>query len=251
MTNLIELAAQPRKLLLAWQAPDSRDSDRFRWVVAILEASGDDCTLRYLRDGAEFRAVNRDRAFADLLALGYAGYPAFSPTRAVHTKGVMHAFMRRLPPRSRSDFEEYALQFRLSPKLELSDFALLGQTEAKLPSDGFSLVDPLDPEASHCDLMLEIAGYRYHAPEGNAGIDIGMPVELQPEPENAHDPSAVRVVHAERKLGYINRLQAPTFRRWLETRRVTGVIERLNGQAGRPRAFIFVRVRPWAFEAAA
>lgn len=251
MANMIERLVEPRKLLLAWQAPDSRDSDRFRWVVAVIEANGENCTLRYLRDGAEFRTLNQGREFAELRSLGYEGYPAFSLTRPVHDEGVVHTFMRRLPPRSRSDFPEYEHQFRLSPELELSDFALLGQTGAMLPSDGFSVVDPLAPEASHCDLMLEIAGYRYHVPEGNAGISIGMPVALQPEPENEHDPSAVRVVVGERKLGYINRLQAPTFRRWLESRQVTGVIERLNGKAGHPRAFIFIRVRPLALEVAA
>lgn len=251
MANLIERLVEPRRLLLAWQAPDLVPSDRFRWVVALVETNGEGCTLRYLRDGAEFRSLNRGRAFAELASLGYAGYPAFNLKRLVHDEGVLRTFMRRLPPRSRPDFQEYEHQFRLSPGLVLSDFALLGQTGAMLPSDGFSLVDPLAPEASHCDLLLEIAGYRYHAPEDKAAIEIGMPVELQPEPENEHDPSAVRVVAGTRKLGYINRLQAPTFRRWLESRRVTGVIERLSGKAGHPRAFIFVRVRPLALKAAA
>ena len=251
MANVIERMVEPRTLLLAWQAADSLRSDRFRWVVAIIESNGKDCTLRYLREGAEFRTLNEGRAFAQLHSLGFQGYPAFSLTRPVHDEGVLHTFMRRLPPRSRSDFREYAQQFRLSPELELSDFALLGQTGAKLPSDGFSLVDPLDPEASHCDLMLEIAGYRYHAPAENAGMRIGMPVELRQEPENAHDPNAVMILAGDRKVGFVNRLQAPTFRRWLETRRVTGVIERLNGTVGHPRAFIFVRVRPSVLKEAA
>ncbi len=251
MANLIERVVEPRKLLLAWQAPDSRDSDRFRWVVAILDCSGNNCTLRYLRDDAEFRSLNAGRELADLHALGYEGFPAFNMKRLVHDRGVLRTFMRRLPPRSRSDFQEYEQQFRLSPRLEFSDVALLGLTEAKLPSDGFSLVDPLDPDATHCDLMLEIAGYRYHAPAENAGMRIGMPVELQPEPENPHDTNAVRIDAGRRKLGYVNRLQAPTFRRWLETRRVTCVIERLNGRPGHPRAFVFVRVRPLVLKAAA
>jgi hypothetical protein len=164
--------------------------------------------------------------------------------RDVHSDGVLSTLMRRLPPRNRPDFREYKRQFRLSDSLELSDFALLGQTEAKLPSDGFSVVDPLNPEAASCDLMLEIAGYRYYVREQPLGVGIGNPVELLPEPDNPKDPNAVKVAIGERTIGHINRLQAPTFLRWLAKRHVTAVIERLNGNPDRPRAFIFVRVRP-------
>ncbi|MEZ5862676.1 MAG: hypothetical protein R3D25_00810 [Geminicoccaceae bacterium] len=160
--------------------------------MALVETNGEGCTLRYLRDGAEFRSLNRGRAFAELASLGYAGYPAFSLKRLVHDEGVLRTFMRRLPPRSRRIFQEYEHQFRLSPGLVLSGFALLGQTGAMLPSDGFSLWTRWPRKPAIAMLLLEIAGYRYHALEDKAAIEIGMPVELQPEPENEHDPSAVR-----------------------------------------------------------
>jgi hypothetical protein len=90
--------------------------------------------------------------------------------------------------------------------------------------------------------MLEVAGYRYHIP--NTPLKVGDPVGLQPEPENERDPNpvAVRMVNGCR-VGYINRLQTAAFRQWLSERRVTAVVERLNGRPGKPRAFIFVRVR--------
>jgi len=104
-----------------------------------------------------------------------------------------------LPPRSRSDFEEYKRQFRLPPDLHLSDFALLGKTEAKLPSDGFSVVDPLDPDTDQCDLMLEVAGYRYYAE--NVQVALDEPVSIQAEPGNKFDPDAVMVCTGGKKIG--------------------------------------------------
>jgi HIRAN domain len=249
MENWIEHVAEPRRLFLAWQAPD-HVGDRFRWAVGMLETRGDVCTLRYFGEGPEFRSLNQGRAYDELLACEYQGHPAFSLKREVHDRGVMAAFMRRLPPRSRPDFDEYKRQFRPRSDFGLSDFALLGQTEAKLPSDGFSVVDPLDAQMDWCELMLEVAGHRYYARDA-LGIFIGQPVEIKPEPDNLRDPNAVQVCADSRRIGYINRLQAPTFLSWLSENRVTGVIERLNGNPERPRAFIFVRVRPARAHAAA
>jgi hypothetical protein len=69
-------------------------------------------------------------------------------------------------------------------------------------------------------------------------------VTLAAEPENKHDLNAVSMRVAGRVIGYVNRLQAPAFLRWLDEREIKAVIERLNGQTGRPRAFVFIRVRP-------
>jgi hypothetical protein len=242
VANWIERVSEPSRLFLAWQAPDHL-GDRFRWAVGVLTPTpGGDCSLRYLQPGADFDRHNQGHSYGRLLELGYDGYPAFSPKREHHASGVLSALMRRLPPRSRRDFAEYKHQFRLSPHLYLSNFALLGRTEAKLPNDGFSVVDPLDGAADHCDLMLEVAGYRYYAEK--VCLTVGDPVELRPEPENEHDPGAVLIRAVGYTIGYMNRLQAGAFRQWLGGRNVTAVVERLNGRPGKPRAFIFVWVRP-------
>ena len=121
--------------------------------------------------------------------------------------------MRRMPARHRPDFKKYGELFRLDPKLQAFDFELLGRTEAKLPSDGFSVVDPLDLEADRCELTLEVAGHRYCRPE--IALGLGDDVELVAEPDNSKDPFAVMVRANGQKIGYINRLQAQTIGRWL------------------------------------
>lgn len=250
MENWIENISEPKKLILAWQAPDHM-KDRFRWAVGLLERSDGRETMRYLDPGVEFEAFNQGRTFEQARSLGYDGYPAFTLRRHLHDEGVISTFLRRLPPRNRADFDHYMRQFRFPVGSNPTDFALLGYTEAKLPSDGFSLVDPLDPGVNACELMLEVAGYRYYVAGNPIGIGIDHPVDLRAEPHNPHDAGAVSVHVGDRKIGNINRLQAPTFLAWLKARRISGTIQRLNGKPDHPRAFLFIRVMPTAKQIAA
>jgi hypothetical protein len=240
--NWIEHVVDPQRLFLAWQAPD-QFGDRFRWAVGEISRDEGNYTLRFLR-GPQFEGLNQARTESQLDALGYRGYPAFSPRQVVHTQNVLAPFLRRVPPRGRPDFNEYKEQFRLRPDTAVSDFALLGITEAKLPSDGFSLVDPLEGEALPRELLLEVAGHRYYRKLLPQPPLIGQSVEIVPEPDNKHDPNAVKVQIGGLCVGYINRLQAKAFSRWLSQARVTAVVERVNGNSDKPRLFIFVRVTP-------
>lgn len=239
MQHRIEHFLEPRRLYLAWQAPDHL-GNRVRWAVGVVERSDAGCSLRYLQAGAEFESLNQGRSVEEVQLLGFVGYPGFPWKPRTYREGVLEAFLRRLPPRDRADFSAYLEQFRLPPQAEISDLALLAYTGAKLPSDGFSLVDPLDAEAEACELLIEIAGFRYHG----GVLQQGEPVRFEPEPDNANDPQAVAILQGAQRIGYVNRLKAPTFATWLQNRSVSGVIERLNGNPDRPRAFVFVTVRP-------
>lgn len=241
MANWIEHIVEPKRLYLAWQAPDHM-GNRYRWAVGVIEPVAGAFHFRYLIDEKDFSDINQGRSLDELKSLGYAGYPAFKWDRTIHKERVIETFLRRLPPRSRSDFGEYLQQFRLPPDANVSDFALLGLTGAKLPSDGFSLVDPLDPQAEVLDRVIEIAGYRYHRPETHLRVD--ETVTFTPEPENPHDPRAVAIYARGKRVGYVNRLQAPAFRQWLETRKIEAQVERINGDQSRPLVYVFVRVRP-------
>lgn len=238
MANWIEHVNEPDRLLLAWQAPDAV-GDRQRWAVGELVRQGSDARLRYFAD-EEFATHNYGRLFDKIRSYGYRGYPAFSTDEVEHTDNVLEAFMRRLPPRNRSDFDRYREHLRLRPETEISDFALLGLSEAQLPSDGFSVVDPLSADVARCELMSELAGYRYYLKE-HPQPELGQPVELVPEPNNPYDANAVMAQLNGAKLGYINRIQAPAMLEWIRQGRVTASVERLNGRPERPRVFLFVR----------
>lgn len=245
MTNWIERFAIPQRVFLAWQAPDHM-GDRHRWAVGVIDAGDGPWRFSYFGPGPQFERLNSGKTFEQAQSLGYAGYPAFPLKQAEHREGVEETFMRRLPPATRSDLIEYKQQFRIPPDLKLPNFALLAATEAKLPSDGFSVVDPLDAAHPDCDLLLEIAGFRYYqeqAARAGLQVQVGDKAELIPEPDNKHDSGAVMIHVAGHKIGNINRLQAPTFLHWINTASVSAHVERLNGRADRPRVFLFIRVR--------
>jgi hypothetical protein len=246
--NWIEHICEPRRLILAWQAPDSM-GDRFRWAIGELTPQSDGMSLRYFA-GDEFSRLNQGKTVEQLNAFGYLGYPGFRTKDEVHTKGVMETFVRRLTPAFRSDFAEYMQHFRLRPESKLGYFTMLGYIEGKLPSDGFSVVNPLECTDDRFELMLEVAGFRYYAKE-IPQIAVGDVASFRPEPSNEFDPNAVMICVGEHRIGYVNRLQAPAFLSWLKDRRLEAVIERVNGNPDRPRVFVFVRVTPRSQQAAA
>jgi hypothetical protein len=246
LVHWIEYPSEPKELFLVWQAPPSVQ-DRLRWAVGRLRKVGDEAVFDYLR-GTEFTALNLGRSPEDLRAAGYSGYPAFDVNVKRRLEGdfqerALGTFLRRLPPATRSDFPNYLAHYFIRRHTPLSPFALLAVTEARLPSDGFSLVDPLDASAGCVDLVFEIAGFRYFSGDGTR-IGIGEPLELEPEPSNPKDPQAVRLKAADCVIGYVNRLQAMTIGKWLTQRSVSCWIERLNGQPDSPRAYAFLQVRP-------
>ena len=72
---------------------------------------------------------------------------------------------------------------------------LHGRTDAEIPKPATELL-----------LRAPIAGLRYNTRhELLVDITVGDPVQLVLEPENTHDPDAVRVEHAGLKLGYLPR----------------------------------------------
>jgi hypothetical protein len=224
--------SEPSRLVLAWQGPDP-NGERTRFAVGELVLNGSDLTLRYL-DGPETEQAKK---------LGFVGYPAFKLDQKEHRHGVFAAFLRRLPPRARPDFDAYKAQFRLKPDVALSDFALLAYTGARLPSDGFSVVNTLDEVRAPSELVLEIVGHRHHVGNLKSPLNVGEALDLVPEPTNKWDKNAIMVKARGETVGYVNRLQTGAFHKWLREGSVEVTLDRLNGSSDRPRAYMFVRVR--------
>ena len=142
----IEHPQEPKELLLVWQAPVDVP-DRLRWAVGRLHCHADSSSFAYL-DGKEFQALNLGRLEGQLRACGFTGYPAFDRKRRPEAgvwNDALQTFLRRVPPRRRPDFGAYLEHHLVRADTPLSPMALLAVTEARLPSDGFSMIDPLDP----------------------------------------------------------------------------------------------------------
>lgn len=234
--NFIEHVHEPERLLLVWQGPEG--SSRARHAVAELRRSeGSPVSLRYLVGSESFEAARSE---------GFALYPAFSTAEPVYDLGVVETFIRRLPPRKREDYAQYLEQFRLRPQTEISDFALLAYTGAKLPGDGFSIINPLSPLDVRADVLIEVAGFRHASQILLEQLRVGQRVEFVPEDGNPHDPEAVAIYVDGRKLGFVPRQQALAIRGLLETNGIEAAIERINGSQERPLIYLLARLSPHA-----
>ncbi len=230
--RLIEHTIEPHRLLLVWQAPDGKERTRF--VVGELVRESDMVSFRYLTETEDFKRA---------CELGFSCYPAFRKIERVYTDGVMDTFMRRLPPRKRGDFAKYLQQWRLVPENTPSDFALLAYSGARLPTDGFSIDWPLSEVEAPCELLIEVAGFRYQHEVSVDELSVGMPVSFRHEPENIHDNNALAVEWCNRCIGYVKRTQRDAVMHWLREYDIEASIERLNGTKERPVVYLFCRIR--------
>lgn len=251
---------EPVALLLTWQPVDEHHPVRTRRVVARIDRQGADATFRYLQNTDDFRAA---------WAAGFKGHPAFKlgiqdernvgkgvgndedSDRQVFKTGVLETFLRRLPPRKREDFPDFLAMHRLPSPFVHSDFALLGYTGAKLPSDGFSIVPIFSANSAPCDLVLEVAGFRHEPNADIAALCIGDEVRLVAQEDNPHDINAVAIFHVDEgnpdagllRIGYVNRAMTGILRLWMKDRQVSATIERVNGKPQRPLVYIRLCVR--------
>lgn len=231
--NLIRHIIEPERLLLSWQAPEGAGNRSRHLVGALTRRKDGTVELAYAPESEDFRKA---------VKLGFDGHPAFKDTNKAHRSGVLETFMRRLPPRSRTDFHLYLEQLRLPPDAKISDFALLGYSGARLPGDSFSLIHPFDEVDGPCELVTEVAGTRYQKDFKASDVRVGDAVTFVADPNNAADKQAIRIVASGVCVGFVSRGLLPAFHRWLEYKAVPAQIERVNGTIARPSVYLFVEV---------
>ena len=229
--RFIEHIIEPTKLLLAWQSSD--ENHRTRYIVAELNRIDNEINLSYLTDTEDFRKAK---------SRGFESYPAFQDINKVH-HNVLDAFMRRLPPRSRGDFSQYLEGLRLKPETQLSDFALLGYSGAKLPSDEFSIIHPFTNVDDSCELLLEAAGFRHIKKENDVEVKIDDSVSFSKQFNDVTQDEAIHITANGKHIGYVNRGLIPTFLDWMDSERIVAAwIEKQNGAQGKPTAYVYVKI---------
>lgn len=231
MTRFIEHLVEPQRLLLFWQARESRKRSRYH-VGQLVKRDGR-VVLQY-SSGAEMDCAKE---------AGFQGYPAFPLEKLEHHHQVMEAFTRRLPPRTRRDFARY-LELRAIPAdAEISDFALLGYSGAKLPDDGFELVHPFDEPPAIFEVLIEIAGFRHESELSISEVNIGDSVQFYEESDNPFDANAIAIRSNGQKLGYVPRGHLAMLHRMLSDEAVlAGEVFRINGTPERPLVYVLTQI---------
>jgi hypothetical protein len=231
--TLIQNTVVPNRLLLVWQAQKSEA--RQRYLVGELTNDGANISLRYLNGTADFDEAVR---------LGFSGHPAFEFDGADSYRfenSVIETLMLRLPPQGRSDFGRFLEIKGLESNLDLDDFTLLGYTGAKLPDDGFEIVHPFDNAGDRFQLVIEIAGFRYHSEIQASNIQLDANVFFEDDDPNPADSEAIRVKYDGKKIGYVDRIRKDIFNRYMSLGyNIDGRVFRKNGTDDRPLIYVLV-----------
>ncbi len=233
--RFIEHIIEPNKLLLSWQPPLDA-ADRQRLFVAELRRHNDDADLVYLKDTDEFEQATEK---------GFEYYPGFSSDQNKHEDALI-AFMKRLPPRSRKDFDRFLNAIRIKPQTDISDFALLGYSGAKLPDDTFTIIHPFDQAVPPFEFMLEVQGYRYYLNDVPFNtLDDQMQISFEKEPDNPKDPKAIKILFNGKRAGYVCRGLLDSFHKWLNSKfAIEAYLEKKNGTEEKPKIFLYVIIKP-------
>jgi hypothetical protein len=229
----IEHIVEPERLLLSWQTSQP-GKGRGRMFVGELIRKRDDADLVYLLDSDEFQKAQ---------SLGFKDYTGFSIEQRVH-ENVLFSFMKRLPPRSRGDFGKYLDSLRIPGDVEVSDFALLGYSGARLPDDDFTLIHTFVNAVPPFEFLLHVEGYRYYAERlPFDGIELEQEAMFQAEPENQFDPKAIKIIMGGTHSGYVCRGLVDSFHKWFERGyKIEATVERKNGTEERPDIYLYVSV---------
>lgn len=230
----IEHIVEPDRLLLSWQT--ASESDRGRMLVAELIRNNGDADLIYLKDSDDFSKAKN---------LGFKGYPGFEIEKGIAYKNVLISFMKRLPPRSRRDFGRFLDALRIKSSAEISDFALLGYSGAKLPDDDFTVIHPFENASPPFELMLPVQGYRHYQkqlPFDELSED--MQAEFETEPDNPKDPGAIKIIINGVIAGYVCRGLTSSFHKWMKADlTISAYVERKNGTQQKPKIFLYISLK--------
>lgn len=225
---------EPDRIKVVWKSSGEKRSNFH--VADLLRSESGDVAFEY--------KVNTDD-FEQATELGFDGYVAFPIERLISFKdGVMDVLSRRLPPRSRSDFDKFLTQWGISAGQKISDFALLGYSQGMLPSDNFSFYPYWEEYELPFSFLIEVTGFRHC---DGIGMDLHSisNIEFKIEPNNKSDNRAVAIWADDHHIGYVNRTLTDAFHKWInEGVHLTSSVHRVNGTDVRPRVHLAVYVRP-------
>lgn len=236
---LINKIFEPNYLLIIWQEQVNKVNTGTRFIVGKIIRENNSYILRYNESS---------QAFKDAVNKGFAPSIAFRKTNKEYDEGVIDIFLKRIPSKSRSDFDKYLEYYRIHPSLknEMSDFAILGYTGGRLPSDGFSFLYDFENATFPCQVPIEIAGFRHYSFCSISPEEIkGKQVRFIADNGNQFDSDAVKITCANNQetIGYVPRGQNATFLKWLNNgRSINGTIERVNGNPSKPNALVIASI---------
>jgi hypothetical protein len=219
------------KLLLSWQ---SKNGIGRRYIVGeINKEQNGTYYFQYLYNTEDFKKAEES---------GFQGHPAFKKGKASYSENALEAFLSRLPPRKRGDFNKYLANHFLPETFDGDGYTLLAHTGAKLPSDGFTLIPDLSNPILPFDYVMEVAGARHHISGKTLNsLQIGDSISFIKEEDNPEDSNAIAIYFSNEKIGYVNRVVCKTLLPLLEKKLLKASILKITNEDERPLIHILIQ----------
>ena len=193
------------------------------------------------------------RYFDDLeaaCAQGFTGYLGLPIGRKANEQIGFEELRRRLPPAERRDYGKILQIFGLPADLDRSDHLTLMAYTGARNDDDFSICETFDGFDRPFRFLFDLANVRRDGTyDVCAKLAPGEALTFKREPDNPHDPNAIKVVRAaneKEKAGYVNHLQAEVVGRWLDEGEITASAFMFSGRSVDPRLYLNVNVSPCA-----
>jgi len=185
------------ELWLIWKDPNTRQ----RFVVGRLWYDLK-YHFQYVKKNNKDSINNYGIDLAD--KYGFRKLEPFQDLKRYSNDTLFHVFNRRLPDRTRSDFNSLVKEYKLEP--DCTPLELLEATGGRLATDTLEFVIPFTYEESgEFEIDFFVAGWRHY--DGESVIQKlhkGTKLKLVLEPTNKYDPFAIKILWPrDVMLGYV------------------------------------------------
>jgi HIRAN domain len=183
-----------KTLYLAWRQPNQR-----WWPIGRLSYDGSEYAFTYTK-GARSAA-----------GAGFHALPSFPDLdETYYSKELFPLFANRLPRPTRSDYGDFVEWLDLGSS-EWDPMGMLARSGGQRETDMFEVFPAPERDSRNLyNSAFFVHGLRHRGPEAEdaAGrLAPGDPLVLQPDPQNPHDPKALRVLTTLKgvHLGFVPR----------------------------------------------
>lgn len=185
------------ELWLIWKDPLTRQ----RFVVGKLWFNSK-YYFQYVKNSRQTSITNYGMDLAE--KYGFRKLEPFQDFRVFSNNTLFNVFNRRLPDRTRADFNSLVKEYKLES--DCTPLELLEATGGRLATDTFEFVNPFTCEESgEFEIDFFIAGWRHYDGETVFNqLTNGTMLKLVLEPTNKFDPFAIKVLGpGDVMLGYV------------------------------------------------
>lgn len=203
------------EMWLIWKQPKTRR----RYKIGVLSYNNEEYTFKYVNP--ELDSAKKE---------GFSFFPGFDNLAIEYSSAELFASIEtRLPNAARPDYLEILNLYSLEKSS--TKFEILKATKGRLITDNYEFVPAFD----NTKIEFDVAGTR-HCPDLKKClkfININDRLELELEPENIYDESAIKVIYSckgkKYHLGYVPRYYSQELAKLLKNKiKYSAMIQSLN-----------------------